>query len=597
MSCKDPESVAIGGTSIDSKEFQAEFYEPDLRLDDGLSLERRPDAISYDYLTAFSLGPIQLGDFSAGPVNRAWRVRARGNTVYAARQNDAGDDFEADSIVFSFTGLLATEIDAAFDQSAHILVCMERPTGVGGSSEIWIYFYDPFLANYALTNFGPGRTPRAVLDDILDSANADILVFYLVDNTGLCWRQQRERYTVQRVVNQVNNPIPDTSLMTMQGPVTWSYDYPPQVGIPGESAFAGYPEHATNPLTYTGPAMDSFTPYPLNLGISIGSGAGTLRIIEETGGKPLGYPGTGFSGILEDPNFQDYGLWVSRRDYGAIIRLPNVVYYAEIEAFMARYAGAKMRALRDDYSVVSEFTFNASPDAATRQLGYVFSQEGFKMVQLISTASDSTHWSNFRFSESALPGPLEATQFDFPNTFLEDVYKATSGRVVIIYSVRDPVLGKYSLGAIATVLYPYVMDVEKWQSKNTIPTDGTLVRVLKYLMPPGYLNPVGDPPDAFDEVDLWKAIATIPTSGDLHDIVIAHTLYDIDMWQSLATVPTSGILLVVLVLHTLYDVDEWKSTATVPTSGILFLAVIVHTLYDVDTWKSTATVPTSGTLV
>jgi hypothetical protein len=385
----DDVPVNLGGISVTSKEFQAEWADPESRLDDGLSIDRRPDAISFDYLNCYSLGPIQLGDFSAGPVNRPWRIRASGGIIYSSRQGDDGI-FEPEEIVFTFSGTGATEIDAAFDQSAHILVCMERATGVGGSPEIWIYYYDPFLVDYALTNFGAGRTPRAILDDILDSANADILVFYLADSVGMCWRQQRERYLTERVV---------------------------------------------------------------------------------------------------------------------------------------------------------------------------------------------------------------PTVFDLPNTYIEDVYKATSGRVVIIYSVHDPVLGTYSLNTAATVLYPYLMETEAWQALNTIPFSGSLNKALMYILPPGELDPAGDPPAAYDEIDSWKVLVAYPLSGDLHDIVILHTLYDIDAWKANVAYPLSGILLVVIVLHTLYDVDEWKTNTAYPVSGILFLAVIEHSLYDVDTWKVNTAFPLSGTLV
>ncbi len=592
--------VKIGTIStLSDRELKAEFYAAATRLDDGLSLERRPDAIAVDYLTAFSLGPIQLGDFSAGPVNRAWKVRASGTTVFSSRLNDAQDGFEDEQIVFTFSGIGATEIDVAFDQSAHILVCMERATGVGGSPEVWIYYYDPFVAGYVLTNFGAGRTPRAILDDILDSANADILVFYLVDGVGMAWRQQRERYLTQRIVNQVAPTLPDTSLMTMVGPVTWAYAHPPAIGVPGEIALDGQPTlYQSIPTPYSGPAMDIFTPYPQDHTVRIASGAGTLRVSETS--SPIfatGVPGRYMNGVVHDSFLEDYGPWVGHRDYGAIIRFDRTVYYAEIEAFRMFFGGAKLRALADDYSVISEYAFATSVDATTRELGIVYSQTGFKMVALVSSAQDSTIWGNFRYSESQIPGPLTPTQFDYPNTYLEDVYKATSGRVVIIYSVRDPVLGRWSLGTIATVLYPIVLPTENWTSRQSVPLSGLIEKVLKYLMPPGYTDPVGDPPDAFDQVDEWKSVASVPLSGDLHDIVIVHTLYDIDEWKAVAPVPTSGILFQIILTHTLYDMDEWKAVMAVPTSGLLFLAVIVHTLYDVDEWKCPMAIPTSGTLV
>jgi hypothetical protein len=194
-----PATEAVDNLGV--REFYEDFATQTHFLDDGVSITKRPDAISYDYLTAYTLGPVHLGDFSLGPAERVWRVHGFAGRVQYARQNDARDDFEATTVLFHFSGPAPTELDAAFDQAARILVAMERPTGLNGASEIWIYYFDPFAADYILTNFGPGRTPRALLDDVLDSANADILVFYLRNEIGMCWRQQRERYTVERIVS------------------------------------------------------------------------------------------------------------------------------------------------------------------------------------------------------------------------------------------------------------------------------------------------------------------------------------------------------------------------------------------------------------
>jgi hypothetical protein len=593
VSCNEPNTAAIGLNSIGSKEFQAEFYALNARVDRGLSLDRRPDAISYDYLTAFSLGPIQLGDFSAGPVNRPWYVRASGSQIFAARQNDTADGFDDETLVFQFAGVGATEIDAAFDQSAHILVAMERPTGAGDSPEIWIYYFDPFSASYQLVNFGRGRTPRAALDDILDSSNADILVFYIADDTGLCWRQQRERYLVERVVTQAAPTIPDTSLMTMVGPLTFTYIYPPD-GIAG---FLSYPIRVTVPPTYTGPDAPFDGYYPYDPVFQMRSPFGTLRLFPDpTNGKTY-YPFTGFQGVLEDNINFDYGTIVSKRDYGAVLDFPETVYYAEVETWNSFYGGGALRALDENNAVVNEFVFGAGDVSGTRQLAYVYSQRGFKKLHFLSSSQDSRKWANVRYSTSQIPGVSIPAPLDFPNTYLEDVYKATSGRVVIIYSVHDPVAGTYSLDTIATVLYPTILPTENWTSFKTVPLSGILFKILRFILPPGYVDPVGDPPDAYDQVDQWKVPAATPDSGILHDTIIPHTLFDVDAWKSPAATPVSGILLTVIILHTLFDVDEWKVPAATPVSGILFLAIIDHHLFDTDEWKSPATIPVSGTLV
>jgi hypothetical protein len=165
------------------------------------SLDRRPDAISPDYTYAHLFGPVQLSDFSQGLYNRAWRVRVdnAAKTVYLARANDANTAWEAETVVLVFAGVDILELDAAFDQQGRIFLCAERATGTGGASEVWIYFFNSLLGAYAFTDFGAGRTPRAILDDPLSPNTGDVLVFYIRDAAGLCWRQQRDRFAVENI--------------------------------------------------------------------------------------------------------------------------------------------------------------------------------------------------------------------------------------------------------------------------------------------------------------------------------------------------------------------------------------------------------------
>jgi hypothetical protein len=165
------------------------------------SLIRRPDAISPDYTYAHLFGPVQLSDFSLGLYNRPWRVRVdnAAKTIYLARANDANTAWEAETVVLVFAGVDILELDAAFDQQGRIFLCAERATGTGGASEVWIYFFNSLLGAYVFTDFGAGRTPRAILDDPLSPNTGDVLVFYIRDAAGLCWRQQRDRFAVEFV--------------------------------------------------------------------------------------------------------------------------------------------------------------------------------------------------------------------------------------------------------------------------------------------------------------------------------------------------------------------------------------------------------------
>jgi hypothetical protein len=66
------------------REFEEDFDKPEQRYRN-TSIVRRPDAISPDYLTSFTVGPRDQGDASTGAVDRLWRVRVVGGTIFVAR--------------------------------------------------------------------------------------------------------------------------------------------------------------------------------------------------------------------------------------------------------------------------------------------------------------------------------------------------------------------------------------------------------------------------------------------------------------------------------------------------------------------------------
>lgn len=200
--------VLFYGPPSGGLEFQAEFQTgTDEYL--GTSSARRPDAIVLDYLTAFCTGPVAEADVSQGLLDRAWRARcvngvdsgtvymARSSVGVAATREGTAGDFEADAEIFSFAGLPVLELDVAFEQSARPVVCLERATGAAGASEVWLYWYDPRIPGFTLANLGAGRNPRVILDDPGNSAESDVLLFYISDpNDRLEMRVQREFYAV-----------------------------------------------------------------------------------------------------------------------------------------------------------------------------------------------------------------------------------------------------------------------------------------------------------------------------------------------------------------------------------------------------------------
>jgi hypothetical protein len=178
----------------ESRRFQADFETP-AHCVDGLSTVRRPDAISADYLLATSPGPIALNDPSAGTWARTWKAWVDNDSgeVWIAGAALEGMGWAPETLLFSFTvdGDPILELDLAFDQNGSPILVAQR----GGN--LWIHFFDPTAdegqgAN-VFEDFGPGRTPRVVLDDPRDTVSSDVVALYLVDD-DLKWRAQRDRY-------------------------------------------------------------------------------------------------------------------------------------------------------------------------------------------------------------------------------------------------------------------------------------------------------------------------------------------------------------------------------------------------------------------
>ena len=162
----------------------------------GGSLLARPDAVTRDYKTAFSLGPVAIGDNSQGHHTFPWRARLLpGNKVWISRANEAGTGWGEEALLFTFEGNEGFEVDIAFDQNGGTVVAVDRLNAALDGSEVWLYWFNPLEADYSFDLKSVGRCPRLLLDDIENTAESDIQLFYLNDTTGRCeFRVQREFY-------------------------------------------------------------------------------------------------------------------------------------------------------------------------------------------------------------------------------------------------------------------------------------------------------------------------------------------------------------------------------------------------------------------
>src|SRR5690606_25043867 len=174
-------------------ERKGDFEKPTFSLS-GVSTDIRPDALSFDHLTAFSLGPIEIGDTSKGAVFKPWRIRFDKETGEFFIKPDDGDEVLLFSLNDSgLTPLIdpnsVKEIDLAFTQNGDPTVCVQV------DNDIWLYWFDPQINDFTFVKLGPGRNPRIVLDNPDIITDSDVLLFYMSeDQDALVYRIQRERY-------------------------------------------------------------------------------------------------------------------------------------------------------------------------------------------------------------------------------------------------------------------------------------------------------------------------------------------------------------------------------------------------------------------
>ena len=187
----------------ETREYQAQFAISPFLVSSSTSL--RPDAVSFDYKTAFTLGPTDIGAGGSGLFDKVWKIRAddQNNVWYSVEE---GTGWSTEQLLMTYAGNPIIELDAAFEQLGRINFVAQRNTGTGDTPEVWLYWFDPIQFNFVFQNLGSGRTPRISLDDWQTPSRSDVLVFYIDDTENkIRYRVQRERF---EIVN--NTPVTTT---------------------------------------------------------------------------------------------------------------------------------------------------------------------------------------------------------------------------------------------------------------------------------------------------------------------------------------------------------------------------------------------------
>lgn len=162
-----------------------------------------PDSIGYKPFIVYEKGGVDLQDTTQGLNSYDWRAKLVGNKIVIERDPDKYYEF--------VTGVSnVSSIDLAFDQNMNPAVVYE----VGTSA--FLYWFDSIPQQYVTTEFTGLRSPRLSLDDKRQQFNntSDIIFGYIKTNGDLAYRQQRDRYTIERVVS---TGIPDHLILEKIG--------------------------------------------------------------------------------------------------------------------------------------------------------------------------------------------------------------------------------------------------------------------------------------------------------------------------------------------------------------------------------------------
>jgi hypothetical protein len=171
--------MSLPGNNLPNTVPPAPFLEPD-------SFVRPSKLVDYER------GGIAIQDPSQGLRVRNWTADYVGGDVRVYPFNEPSSA----QTLFSVAGI--TELSLSFDQNMRPLIAYM----IGADAYLW--WFD-FNANAVVTLALPAgvRSPILTLDDKRSFATQlalnDVLLFYILGN-NLCYRQQRESFTVERVL-------------------------------------------------------------------------------------------------------------------------------------------------------------------------------------------------------------------------------------------------------------------------------------------------------------------------------------------------------------------------------------------------------------
>lgn len=150
---------------------------------------QHPDGLVINDLTDYEYGGIALNDATQGLLVKPWVCRYEESAVVL------DSDGTAPEVVYERAGI--TALSLAFDQNMRPILAYEA------DGQSWLWWWDSLTNARRTDSFGPVRCPRVTLDDKRPSATefgtSDVIFAYIREDK-LCYRQQRDRFGIERVL-------------------------------------------------------------------------------------------------------------------------------------------------------------------------------------------------------------------------------------------------------------------------------------------------------------------------------------------------------------------------------------------------------------
>lgn len=150
---------------------------------------------AYDPLVAYEWGGVAIEDVSQGLGSHLWELTYDSDTGDVKR-NRVG---QLAQTVFNAANLV--RLGLSFDQNMH--PCYVWESGVDGY--VNLIFYDVSVGAEATLQITGITSPCITLDDKRrDAADTSDIIFAYIRDGNIYYRQQRDRFTIERVLGSVN---------------------------------------------------------------------------------------------------------------------------------------------------------------------------------------------------------------------------------------------------------------------------------------------------------------------------------------------------------------------------------------------------------